>query len=45
MRGCPLVVVHARAVLGDLRLRSLAPGDSPTRWGALMERLAQRRRL
>ena len=41
--GTPLVVVHARAIFGDLRLRSLAPGDSPTRWGALMERLAQRR--
>ncbi|MCZ2858033.1 DUF1707 SHOCT-like domain-containing protein [Blastococcus sp. VKM Ac-2987] len=44
LAGTPLVVVHARAVFGDLRLRSLAPGDSPTRWGALMERLAQRRR-
>jgi len=41
--GTPLVVVHAKAVMGDLRLRSLAPGDSPTRWAALMERLAQRR--
>ncbi len=41
--GTPLVVVHAKAVLGDLRLRSLAPGDSPSRWGALLERLAQRR--
>ena len=43
LAGTPLVVVHAKAVFGDLRLRSLAPGDSPTRWGALMERLAQRR--
>ncbi|MFD2091959.1 DUF1707 domain-containing protein [Blastococcus deserti] len=43
--GTPLVVVHARAVFGDLRLRSLAPGDSPSRWGALLERLAQRRPL
>lgn len=42
--GTPLVVVHARSVFGDLTLRSLAPGDSPTRWGALLERLAQRRR-
>jgi hypothetical protein len=43
LAGTPLVVVHARAVFGDLRLRSLAPGDSPSRWGALLERLAQRR--
>ncbi len=43
LAGTPLIVVHAKAVLGDLRLRSLAPGDSPSRWGALLERLAQRR--
>lgn len=43
LAGTPLIVVHAKAVFGDLRLRSLAPGDSPSRWGALMERLAQRR--
>lgn len=43
LAGTPLVVVHAKAIFGDLKLRSLAPGDSPTRWGALMERLAQRR--
>jgi Domain of unknown function (DUF1707) len=45
LAGTPLVVVHAKAVFGDLRLRSLAPGDSPSRWGALLERLAQRRPL
>ncbi len=45
LAGTPLVVVHAKAIFGDLRLRSLAPGDSPSRWGALMERLAQRRQL
>ena len=45
LAGTPLVVVHARTIFGDLRLRSLAPGDSPTRWGALLERLAQRREL
>jgi hypothetical protein len=45
LAGTPLVVVHAKAVFGDLKLRSLAPGDSPTRWGALMERLAQRKQL
>jgi hypothetical protein len=43
LAGTPLVVVHAKAIFGDLRLRSLAPGDSPSRWGALLERLAQRR--
>ncbi|MGY2064406.1 DUF1707 domain-containing protein [Blastococcus sp. SYSU DS0619] len=45
LAGTPLVVVHAKAVFGDLRLRSLAPGDSPTRWGALMEKLAARKQL
>ena len=42
LAGTPLVVVHAKTVFGDLRLRSLAPGDNPSRWGALLERLAQR---
>lgn len=45
LAGTPLVVVHARTVFGDLRLRSLAPGESPSRWGALLERLAQRRQF
>jgi len=45
LAGTPLVVVHAKAVFGDLKLRSLAPGDSPSRWGALMEKLAARRQL
>ena len=43
LAGTPLVVVHARTVFGDLRVRSLAPGESPSRWRAVMERLAQRR--
>jgi Domain of unknown function (DUF1707) len=43
LAGTPLVVVHARAIFGDLRLRSLAPGESASRWTALLERLAQRR--
>jgi hypothetical protein len=43
LAGTPLVVVHGRAVFGDLRLRSLAPGESASWWGAFMERLAQRR--
>jgi hypothetical protein len=41
LAGTPLVVVHARTVFGDLRLRSLAPGQSPSRWRALLDRLAQ----
>jgi hypothetical protein len=31
--GTPRVVVRAHAVLGDLRLRSLAPGEPVSRWG------------
>jgi hypothetical protein len=42
LAGTPRIVVHARAVFGDLRLRSLAPGESPSRWRALMDRLAER---
>jgi hypothetical protein len=45
LAGTPRIVVHGRTIFGDLRLRSLAPGDSPSRWGALLERLAQRRQL
>jgi len=43
LAGTPLIVVHGRAVFGDLRLRSLAPGQSPSRWRALLDRLAERR--
>ena len=43
LAGTPLVVVHAKAIFGDLRLRSLAPGESASRWAALLERLAQRK--
>jgi hypothetical protein len=42
LAGTPVVVVHARTIFGDLRLRSLAPGESASRWRALMDRLAQR---
>jgi hypothetical protein len=42
LAGTPLVVVHARAIFGDLRLRSLAPGASASRWSALLDRLARR---
>jgi hypothetical protein len=31
LAGTPRVVVQARTVFGDLRLRSLAPGNSPSR--------------
>ncbi len=44
LAGTPRVVVRARSVIGDLRLRSLAPGESPSRWRALMDRLAERGR-
>ena len=43
LAGTPRIVVHARAIFGDLRLRSLAPGESASRWRAVMDRLAQRR--
>jgi hypothetical protein len=42
LAGTPRIVVRAHAVLGDLRLRSLAPGESASRWRALLDRLAQR---
>ncbi|MDP5184291.1 DUF1707 domain-containing protein [Blastococcus sp. BMG 814] len=45
LAGTPLVVVHGRTVFGNLRLRSLAPGESPSRWRALMDKLAQGRQL
>ncbi|MCW2763770.1 MAG: hypothetical protein JWR85_3971 [Marmoricola sp.] len=32
LAGTPRVVVQARTVFGDLRLRSLAPGNSPSRY-------------
>ena len=41
--GTPRVLVRGRTVVGDLRLRSLAPGQSPSRWRALLDRLADRR--
>jgi len=42
LAGTPRIVVHARTMFGDLRLRSLAPGESASRWRALMNRLAER---
>jgi Domain of unknown function (DUF1707) len=41
--GTPNVVVRGWSLLGDRKLRSLAPGESPSRWRALMDRLADRR--
>ena len=42
LAGTPLVVVRASSTFGDLRLRSLAPGESASRWRSLLERLAPR---
>ncbi|MGY1747026.1 DUF1707 SHOCT-like domain-containing protein [Blastococcus sp. SYSU D00695] len=36
--GTPLVLVSARTVFGDLRLRSLAPGEPTSRWRARLHR-------
>jgi hypothetical protein len=40
--GTPRVEVRGRTAFGDLRLRTLAPGEQTGRWGALLDRLAQR---
>jgi hypothetical protein len=42
LSGTPRIVVRARTVFGDLRLRSLAPGQSADRWRALLDRFAGR---
>ena len=39
--GTPLVVVRARTVFGDLRLRSLAAGAPASRWRAALDRLTR----
>jgi Domain of unknown function (DUF1707) len=41
--GTPHVVVRGWSIFGDRRLRSLAPGESPSRWRAVLDRLADRR--
>jgi hypothetical protein len=42
LTGTPRVTVRAHALLGDVRLRSVAPGESVSRWRALLDRLARR---
>src|SRR3569833_3600124 len=41
--GTPHVVVRGWTVFGDQKQRSLAPGASPSRWRAVIDRLADRR--
>jgi hypothetical protein len=36
--GTPRVVVSARTIFGDLRLRSLPPGEPTSRWGRRLHR-------
>jgi hypothetical protein len=43
LAGTPRVIVHGRTTFGDLRLRSLAPGESASRWKAVLDRIAQGR--
>jgi hypothetical protein len=42
LAGTPRIVVRGRTVFGDLKLRSLAPGQSAERWRVLLDRLAGR---
>ena len=42
LTGTPRVAVRAHSVFGDLRLRTLAPGEPAGRWRALLDGLAQR---
>ncbi len=42
--GTPRVVVSARTVFGDLRLRSLRPGEPVSRWRAHLDRFSSRHR-
>ena len=41
LTGTPRVAVRAHSVFGDLRLRTLAPGESAGRWRALLDGLVQ----
>jgi hypothetical protein len=42
LAGTPRIRVRGRTVFGDLELRSLAPGESASRWRAVLDRLAAR---
>ena len=42
LAGTPRITVRAHALLGDVRLRSVAPGESVSGWRALLDRLAKR---
>ena len=42
LAGTPRVIVRARSVFGDLRLRGLTPGASAGRWRAVVDRLDRR---
>ena len=42
LAGTPRIRVRGRTVFGDLKLRSLAPGESASRWRAVLDRLATR---
>ncbi|NEK87562.1 DUF1707 domain-containing protein [Blastococcus saxobsidens] len=42
LAGTPRVTVHARSVFGNLRLRSLTPGVSASRWRSVIDRLDRR---
>ena len=42
LAGTPRVTVPARSVFGDLRLRSLTPGASASRWRSVIDRLDRR---
>ncbi|WP_138760325.1 DUF1707 SHOCT-like domain-containing protein [Modestobacter altitudinis] len=43
LAGTPRVVVTGWSVFGDRKLRSLAPGESSSRWRSVLDRLADRR--
>jgi hypothetical protein len=42
LAGTPRVAVRAHSVFGDLRLRTLAPGEPAGRWRARLDKLTRR---
>ena len=44
LAGTPRISIRAHALMGDIKLRSVAPGESTGRWRALLDRLAGRPR-